>query len=68
MFKHLEYYLKNIEHLWPYNLFHFQEEVALHFLLLKDYNVSLALATVLYSQDQLIQLLSGTRLLKIYSM
>jgi hypothetical protein len=45
--------------MWPYHLFHFQEEQALHFLHLKGYNIELALATVTYNQDQLIHMLSG---------
>ena len=56
----LEYYLKTIEHCWPYNLFHYQEEVALHFLHLKNYDINLALMTALYNKDQLVRLLMGT--------
>lgn len=50
-------YLKELQKVWPYNLFHFQEEVALHFLHLKNYDVPLALMTASYNVDQLIQLL-----------
>jgi hypothetical protein len=52
-------YLSEIERLWPYQQFHFHEETALHYLHLKNYDVALALTTVTYNQDQLIQLLSG---------
>lgn len=55
------YYLKELQKVWPYNLFHFQEEVALHFLHLKNYDVPLALMTASYNVDQLIQLLSVIR-------
>lgn len=47
-----------MEQLWPYHLYYYQEEVALHFLHLKNYDANLALATVLYNQDQLIRLLA----------
>jgi hypothetical protein len=43
--------------LWPYQYFHYQEEVALHFLQLKNYDVELALTTMLHCIDQLISLL-----------
>lgn len=55
------YYLKELQKVWPYHLYHFQEEVALHFLHLKNYDVPLALMTASYNVDQLIQLLSVIR-------
>jgi hypothetical protein len=47
--------------LWPYQYFHYQEEVALQFLHLKSYDVELALTALTYSIDQLISLLLITR-------
>lgn len=57
----IDYYLSNMQLLWPYQYFHYQEEVALQFLHLKKYDIELALSTVLYDMDQLVQLLLVTR-------
>jgi hypothetical protein len=46
-----------MEKVWPRHLFCWQEEAALHYLLLKGFDVYLALTAALYNQDQLIQLL-----------
>ncbi len=59
--KNIVFYLKELQKVWPYHLYHFQEEVALHFLHLKNYDVPLALMTASYNVDQLIQLLSVIR-------
>jgi hypothetical protein len=37
-----------MKRVWPYHLFHFQEELCLHFLHLKAYDVHLALTTAYY--------------------
>jgi hypothetical protein len=50
-----------MEKVWPYHLFHFQEDMALYFLHLKNYDVPLALFTACYNADQLIQLLMVLR-------
>ena len=53
--------MKELQKVWPYHLYYFQEEVALHFLHLKNYDVALALMTATYNVDQLIQLLAVIR-------
>jgi hypothetical protein len=50
----IEYYLTELQKVWPYHLYHYQEEVALHYLHLKNYDVPLTLMTASYNVDQLI--------------
>ena len=52
-------YLRNIESVWPYDIFHYSEELALFYLLLKNYDLELALTTVLYNCDELIKMLTS---------
>ncbi|CDW75948.1 UNKNOWN [Stylonychia lemnae] len=53
----LKEYLKNIELIWPHDIYHYQEESALLYLLLKNYDVQLALTSILYNHDELVKLL-----------
>jgi hypothetical protein len=53
----IDYYLKNIEELWPIDQFHYQEEVALFYLHLKEYDVEHALTSLIFNIDELIKLL-----------
>eukprot|EP00347_Sterkiella_histriomuscorum_P008607 403344447 len=53
----LNNYLQNIENHWPHHIFHYQEEIALLYLQLKNYDVESALSSVLYNIDELVKLL-----------
>ena len=61
VFNFIVYYLTELQKVWPYHLYYYQEEVALHYLHLKNYDVPLALMTASYNVDQLIQLLTVIR-------
>jgi hypothetical protein len=53
----LSFYIENMKKLWPYHLFDWLEEEALHFLALKNYQVEITLLCVLHQVDQLLDLI-----------
>ena len=55
----LEGYLKNMEQCWPYEAFYFQEELALYYLMLKNYDLDRAVTSALFNRDELIKLILG---------
>ena len=46
-----------MEKVWPFDQFHFQEDLALYYLHLKEYNVEETIKTAVFDIDELIQLL-----------
>jgi len=48
-----------MEQCWPYESFYFQEELALYYLMLKNYDFERAITNVLYNRDELIKLIQG---------
>ena len=50
----VDYYLKQMDKLWPYEQCHFQEDLALYYLHKKNYDVEEALKSVILDIDELI--------------
>lgn len=42
----LEFYFDNIKLFWPYDLYKFSEDLALSYLMRKNYDIELALAMI----------------------
>lgn len=49
----MDKYIEEVKKIWPYEKFMFKEELALHYLSLKNYDIIRALFSIIYNVDEL---------------